>query len=46
MMNERERRETYLTPDDVAAVWNVSAFTVRKLCREGKLSGAFRVGVI
>lgn len=46
MQNERNRPETYLTPDDVAAAWNVSAFTVRKLCREGRLAGSFRVGVI
>lgn len=36
-------KETYLTPDEVAAEYNIAAVTIRKWLRQGKLKG-YKVG--
>jgi excisionase family DNA binding protein len=37
-------KKAWYSPEEVAAYFSVDADTIRKLCREGKIPGARRIG--
>lgn len=37
-------RKDYYTAEEVADIYRVSADTIRKLCRDGKIPGARQIG--
>lgn len=34
----------FLEPSELAQLWRMTTFSVQRMCREGRLRGAFKVG--
>src|SRR6266699_5848234 len=41
---ERMQKKPYYSPEEVAEYYDVTADTIRRLCREGKIPGAKQIG--